>query len=107
MVRSRPESYNTVCPPRAVTRQGALMSITPNFCCDETKNRGAYTRLTLPFCLISFLPQSSKKYEKAAAFPRLLPAQTQALWAGCASDPERAQVESPPGPGWGPRPGAR
>ena len=22
------------------------MSITPNFCCDETKNRGAYTRLT-------------------------------------------------------------
>ena len=82
------------------------MSITPNFCCDKTKNRGAYTRLTLPFCLISFLPQSSKKYEKAAAFPQLLPAQTQALWAGCASDPGRAQVESPPGPGWGPQPGA-
>ena len=39
-------SYNTVCPPTAVTRQGALMSVTPNFCCEETKNRGAYTRLT-------------------------------------------------------------
>ena len=23
------------------------MSVTPNFCCDETKNRGAYTRLTV------------------------------------------------------------
>ena len=45
-VHSRPESYNTVCPLRAVTRQGALMSVTPNFCCDETKNRGAYTRVT-------------------------------------------------------------
>ena len=22
------------------------MSVTPNFCCDETKNRGAYTRVT-------------------------------------------------------------
>ena len=37
-VHSRPESYNMVCPPRAVTRQGALMSVTPNFCCDKTKN---------------------------------------------------------------------
>ena len=37
-VRSRPESYSLVCPPRAVTHQGALMSVTPNFCCDETKN---------------------------------------------------------------------
>ena len=48
-----------VCPPRAVTRQGALMSVTPNFCCDQTKNRGAYTRVTLPYeChqLTSFLP---------------------------------------------------
>ena len=45
MVRSRPECYNTVCPPRAVTRQEALMSVIPNFCCDETKNRGAYTRV--------------------------------------------------------------
>ena len=23
------------------------MSVTPNFCCDETKNRGAYIRLTV------------------------------------------------------------
>ena len=23
------------------------MSVTPNLCCDETKNRGAYTRLTV------------------------------------------------------------
>ena len=38
------KSYNTVCPPRAVTLQEALMSVTPNFCCDETKNRGAYSR---------------------------------------------------------------
>ena len=61
MVRSRPESYNTVCPLRAVTHQGALMSVIPDFCCDETKNRGAYTRVTesntqnpqlLPLCLL-------------------------------------------------------
>ena len=25
------------------------MSVTPNLCCDETKNRGAYTRLTNPW----------------------------------------------------------
>ena len=24
------------------------MSVIPNLCCDETKNQGAYTRLTLP-----------------------------------------------------------
>ena len=24
------------------------MSVTPNFCCDETKNRGAYTRMSQP-----------------------------------------------------------
>ena len=42
------KSYTTVCSPRAVTRQGALMSVTPNLCCDETKNRGAYICLTLP-----------------------------------------------------------
>ena len=42
---------------RAITRsvlrelwptEGALMSVTPNFCCDGTKKRGAYTRLTKP-----------------------------------------------------------
>ena len=26
------------------------MSVTPNLCCDETKNRGAYTRLTHLIC---------------------------------------------------------
>ena len=25
------------------------MSITPNLCCDETKNRGTYTRVTITF----------------------------------------------------------
>ena len=47
-VRSRPKSYNTVCPrPESCDMlRGALMSVTPNFCCDKTKNRGAYTRLT-------------------------------------------------------------
>ena len=33
MVLSRPESYNTVYP----TGEGALMSVIPNLCCDETK----------------------------------------------------------------------
>ena len=33
------------------------MSVTPNFCCDETKNRGAYTHMTLPW-LPSFPPQA-------------------------------------------------
>ena len=32
--------------PRAVARRGASMSVTPKLCCDETKNRGACTRLT-------------------------------------------------------------
>ena len=27
------------------------MSITPNLCCDETKNRGPYTRVTLLKCI--------------------------------------------------------
>ena len=26
--------------------EGALMSVTPNLCCDETKNQGTYTRMT-------------------------------------------------------------
>ena len=48
-----------VCPPRAPN--GALMSVTPNLCCDETKNQGAYTRLTNPiqfirFFLLEFMP---------------------------------------------------
>ena len=25
------------------------MSVTPNLCCDETKNRGTYTRVTVTF----------------------------------------------------------
>ena len=36
----RPESYNTVSPrPESCDRQRALMSITPNLCCDETEPR--------------------------------------------------------------------
>ena len=31
------------------------MSVTPNFCCDETKNRAVYTRLTPPSNLELFL----------------------------------------------------
>ena len=30
------------------------MSVTPNLCCDETKNRGAYTRLTSMVPLLRF-----------------------------------------------------
>ena len=38
MVFPRPESCDA---PRA------LMSVAPNLCCDETKNRGKYTRVTI------------------------------------------------------------
>ena len=41
------KSYNMVCPrPNSCDAPGAFMSITPNLCCEETKNRGTYTRLT-------------------------------------------------------------
>ena len=29
------------------SRGGTLMSVAPNLCCDETKNRGTYTRVTI------------------------------------------------------------
>ena len=49
-VRLRPESYNTVCPrPESCDTPRALMSVTPNLCCDETKNRGTYTHMTICF----------------------------------------------------------
>ena len=36
-----------VCPrPESCDAPRALMSIAPNLCCDETKNRGTYTRVT-------------------------------------------------------------
>ena len=39
-VCSRPEHYNTVCPrPESCDAQRALMSVTPNLCCDETEPR--------------------------------------------------------------------
>ena len=42
-------SYNTVCPgPNSCDTPRALTSITPNLCCDETKNRGTYTRVAIP-----------------------------------------------------------
>ena len=42
-----PKRYNTVCPrPESCDAPRALMSVTPNLCCDETKNRGTYTRVT-------------------------------------------------------------
>ena len=41
------KSYNMVCPrPNSCDASGAFMSVTPNLCCEETKNRGAYSRLT-------------------------------------------------------------
>ena len=47
MVHLRPESYNTVYPrPESCDAPRALMSVTPTLCCDETKNRGTYTRVT-------------------------------------------------------------
>ena len=42
-VRWRPESYNTVCPrPERCDTPRALMSVTPNLCCDETEPRGIH-----------------------------------------------------------------
>ena len=39
-----PKSCNTVCPrPKSCDAPRALMSVAPNLCCDETKNRGTYT----------------------------------------------------------------
>ena len=46
-----PKSCSTVCPrPESCDTQRALMNFAPNLCCDETKNRGTYTRVTVP-CL--------------------------------------------------------
>ena len=43
-----PKSYNTVCPrPESCDAPRALMSVAPNLCCDETKNRGTYTHMTI------------------------------------------------------------
>ena len=48
MVLSRPESYNGLSKTRELWHaEGALMFITPNLCCDETKNQGTYTRVTI------------------------------------------------------------
>ena len=42
-----PKSCGTVCPrPKSCDTPRALMSVAPNFCCDETKNRGTYTHMT-------------------------------------------------------------
>ena len=42
-----PKSCSTVCPrPKSCDAPRALMSVAPNLCCDETKNRGTYTRVT-------------------------------------------------------------
>ena len=47
-------SYNTVCPrPKSYDAPRALMSVTPNICCDETKNRGTYTRVTNTICKVT------------------------------------------------------
>ena len=44
------------------------MSVTPNLCCDETKNRGTHTRVTLPHPDLTQAP---------AVFPR---SSGQMLW---------------------------
>ena len=43
-----PKSCSTVCPrPESCDEPRALMSVAPNLCCDETKNRGTYTHVTI------------------------------------------------------------
>ena len=44
-----PKSCSTVCPrPESCDTQRALMIFAPNLGCDETKNGGTYTRVTVP-----------------------------------------------------------
>ena len=44
MVYPGPESCNTVCPrPDSRDTQRALMSVTPNLCCDETEPRSIHS----------------------------------------------------------------
>ena len=38
------------------------MSVTPNLCCDETKNQGTYTRVTVPW---SFMSQWRKEFRES------------------------------------------
>ena len=53
-VGSRPESYNTVCPrPESCDTPRALMSVTPNLCCDETELRGIHSSDIIKTCLES------------------------------------------------------
>ena len=43
-VCSRPENYNTVCPgPESCDVPRALMSVTPNLCCDKTEPRSRHS----------------------------------------------------------------
>ena len=43
-----PKSCSTVCPrPKSCDVPRALMSVAPNLCCDETKNWGTYTCVTI------------------------------------------------------------
>ena len=57
---------------RAITRsiqelwctEGALMSTTPNLCCDETKNRRTYTRVTLIYLGFEQLKKSTGELYK-------------------------------------------
>ena len=40
------------------------MSITPNLCCDETKSRGTYTRVTVSMTILSLLLRSTAQKKK-------------------------------------------
>ena len=91
-VRDLRPIIRSVQDPRAVTRWGGLMSITPNLCCDETKNQGTYTRVTpstiepswmnrkivndsLPFSLYVFLHADFSALTKLSShFKNLFPA---------------------------------
>ena len=52
--------------------EGALMSVTPNLCCDETKNRGTYTHVTRWRFSLSLLHPSSEA-RRNVQNPTLLP----------------------------------
>ena len=56
MVCPRPESCGT---PGGEGEGGALLSVTPNPCYDETKNQGAYTCLTLAIHYHSMVVQAN------------------------------------------------
>ena len=93
--------YNTVCPrPKSCDASRTLMSVTPNLCCDETKNQGTYTHMTsmqaFHSCITLVINFPARK-SLIPAFNQLCTENQKCLWAR-REGKRRVQAETVPGP---------